>query len=154
MAESSAPLDHPQGAGHHPDLPEWARGFRLGLDHKLGFELLEISSDRVVGRYPVEGNTQVVGLWHGGASGVAVETLASLGAYAYGRERNMIGVGVDLNVTHHRPVRQGWVTGTATPLHKGGRTTTWQVLLHDDEGNHVGTGRLTCQLVPLPDDAD
>ena len=49
----------------------------------MGLELLELTPERVVGRMPVEGNTQPFGLWHGGASCVLAETLASIGAYAH-----------------------------------------------------------------------
>ena len=52
------------------------------LDAKMGLELLELTAERVVGRMPVDGNTQPFGLWHGGASCVLAETLASLGSYA------------------------------------------------------------------------
>ena len=53
------------------------------LDGKMGLEILELTADRVVGRMPVEGNTQPFGLWHGGASCVLAETLASLGSVSY-----------------------------------------------------------------------
>lgn len=117
------------------------------LDAKMGFELLELSPDRVVGRMPVDGNTQPFGLWHGGASCVLAETLASLGAYAAGRP-DRVGVGVDLNATHHRPVRSGWVTGTATALRIGRTVVSYEIVLTDDAGARVGTARVTCQLVP------
>ena len=54
------------------------------LDAKMGLELLELTAERVVGRMPVDGNTQPFGLWHGGASCVLAETLASLGSYVHG----------------------------------------------------------------------
>ena len=82
------------------------------LDAKMGLELLELTAERVVGRMPVEGNTQPFGLWHGGASCVLAETLASLGSYAHGRP-NRIGVGVDLNATH--PVSYTHLTLPTTP---------------------------------------
>ena len=95
---------------------------------------------------PVEGNTQPFGLWHGGASCVLAETLASLGSYAHGRP-NRIGVGVDLNATHHRPARSGWVTGTATALRLGRTVVTYEVVLVDDADRRICTARVTCQLV-------
>jgi uncharacterized protein (TIGR00369 family) len=116
------------------------------LDRKMGLELLELSAERVVGRMPVAGNTQPFGLWHGGASCVLAETLASLGSYAHGRP-DLVGVGVDLNATHHRPARSGWVTGTATALRLGRRVVTYDVVLRDDAGQRVCTARVTCQLV-------
>ena len=62
---------------------------------------------------PVAGNTQPYGLWHGGASCVLAETLASLGSFMYAQPER-VSVGVDINATHHRSVTAGWVTGTAT----------------------------------------
>ena len=116
------------------------------LDAKMGLEILELTAERVVGRMPVEGNTQPFGLWHGGASCVLAETLASFGSYAHGRP-NRVGVGVDLNATHHRPARSGWVTGTATALRLGRTVVTYEVVLLDDAGQRICTARVTCQLV-------
>lgn len=125
-----------------PDLPD------SPLDRLLGLELVEATPERVVGRMPVEGHTQIVGLWHGGASGVMVETLASVAAWLVARP-DRSPVGVDLNVTHHRGVRSGWVTGTATPIHVGRTSTCHEVVLRDDAGHRVATGRLTCRLLPV-----
>jgi 1,4-dihydroxy-2-naphthoyl-CoA hydrolase len=116
------------------------------LDAKMGLELLELTPERVVGRMPVEGNTQPFGLWHGGASCVLAETLASLGSYAHGLP-DRVGVGVDLNATHHRPVRSGWVLGTATALRLGRSVVSYEVVLTDDTGDRVCTARVTCQMV-------
>jgi 1,4-dihydroxy-2-naphthoyl-CoA hydrolase len=116
------------------------------LDAKMGLEILELTADRVVGRMPVDGNTQPFGLWHGGASCVLAETLASLGSYAHGLP-DRIGVGVDLNATHHRPVRSGWVLGTATALRLGRSVLSYEVVLTDDAGERVCTARVTCQMV-------
>ena len=119
------------------------------LDDKMGLELIELTAERVVGRMPVEGNTQPFGLWHGGASCVLAETLASLGSYAHGRP-NRIGVGVDINATHHRPARSGWVTGAATALRLGRTVVTYEVVLVDDADRRICTARVTCQLVEGP----
>ena len=116
------------------------------LDARMGLQLLELTPERVVGRMPVEGNTQPFGLWHGGASCVLAETLASLGSYAHGRP-DRVGVGVDLNATHHRPARSGWVTGTATALRLGRTVVSYEVVLVDDAGERLCTARVTCQLV-------
>ena len=116
------------------------------LDAKMGLELLELTPERVVGRMPVEGNTQPLGLWHGGASCVLAETLASLGSYAHGHP-DRVGVGVDLNATHHRSVRSGWVLGTAAALRLGRAVVSYEVVLTDDARQRVCTARVTCQMV-------
>ena len=129
-----------------PSVPEWYASMTSALDDKLGFELLELTPERVVGRMPVAGNTQPLGLWHGGASCVLIETLGSIGASLYaGPDR--AAVGVDLNATHHRPGRSGWITGTATAIRLGRTVASYEMVLVDDDGERVCTGRLTCQLV-------
>lgn len=128
-------------------IPEQLRALHSALNAKMGFELLEVSAERAVGRMPVEGNTQPVGLWHGGASCVLAETLGSLAATAHGLPQGRMGAGVDINATHHRSATSGWVTGTATALSLGNRVASYEVVLTDDSGSRVATARITCQLV-------
>ncbi|HOQ52864.1 MAG TPA: hotdog fold thioesterase [Micropruina sp.] len=126
-------------------LPDWADGIYSALDAKMGIELFELSATRSTGRMPVEGNTQPFGFWHGGASCVLAETLASLSAYAEVGQGGQI-FGVDINATHHRAARDGWVNGVATALHVGGRLGTWEVVLSNDKGQRLCTARVTCAL--------
>lgn len=127
-------------------VPDWATDIVSPLDRRLGFVMTELSPERVVGSIPVEGNQQPFGLLHGGATGVLVETLASMGAMAHGYP-GRAGVGVDLNVTHLRSARSGRVTGTARALHLGRSVAAYQVEVVDDEGNLTAVGRLTCQMI-------
>jgi uncharacterized protein (TIGR00369 family) len=120
------------------------------LNDKMGFELLKITPEEVVGRMPVAGNTQPYGLWHGGASCVLAETLASLGSFLHAQPER-VSVGVDINATHHRSVTAGWVTGTATALRLGNTVASYEIVIVDDVGKRVCTARVTCQLVsPRP----
>ena len=130
-------------------VPAWLAEVVSPLDVKLGVDITELSAERAVGSMPVEGNEQPFGLLHGGASGVLIETLASMCAMAYGYPERA-GVGVDLNVTHVRAARSGRVTGTATAIHLGGRVASYAVEIVDDEGRTTAVGRLTCQMIQLP----
>ena len=130
-----------------PAVPDWYGRMHSALDEKLGIEVLELTAERVVGRMPVAGNTQPMGLWHGGASCVLAETLASIGAAAHALP-DRLAFGVDLNATHHRSVETGWVTGTATALRLGRTVVTYEVVLTDDAGRRVCTARVTCQVAP------
>ena len=120
-----------------------------GLVERMGIEITEATPERVVGTMPVAGNTQYYGLLHGGASAVLAETLGSVGAGLVSAPERL-PVGVDLNVTHHRAVRSGVVTGTATPLHQGRSVATWGVEITDDEGRLVASARITCVLLATP----
>ncbi|MFB7270261.1 PaaI family thioesterase [Streptomyces sp. NPDC056244] len=125
------------------DLPALFSAGHLG--NRMGLRIVEASPERVVGTMPVEGNTQPYGLLHGGASAVLAETLGSVGAMLHGRS-SKIAVGVDLNCTHHRGVRSGIVTGVATPVHRGRTTTTYEIVITDEQDKRVCTARLTCLL--------
>ncbi|MFI6057085.1 PaaI family thioesterase [Streptomyces sp. NPDC051286] len=129
------------------DLPALFSAGHLG--ERMGIQIVEASADRVVGTMPVEGNTQPYGLLHGGASAVLAETLGSVGTMLHGGATK-IAVGVDLNCTHHRGVRSGLVTGTATPVHRGRSTATYEIVITDEHDKRVCTARLTCLLRDAP----
>ncbi len=119
------------------------------LGEKMGIEFVEVTSERVVGRMPVAGNTQPFGLLHGGASVVLAETLGSIGAMMHAGQ-GRIAVGVDINATHHRAARAGFVTGTATALSLGNTLAAYEVIITDEDGNRVCTSRITCLIRPTP----
>jgi uncharacterized protein (TIGR00369 family) len=125
-------------------LPESA------LDRRMGIEVLEATRQRVVGRMPVEGNTQPFGLLHGGASAVLAESLGSIAANIHGYPTHY-AVGVEISCSHHRGASEGFVTGTATPLREGRQVATYHVEIVDDGGRPVATARLTCLLRPTGD---
>jgi 1,4-dihydroxy-2-naphthoyl-CoA hydrolase len=121
-------------------------GSRDTLVDRMGITILEATAQRVVGTMPVAGNTQPYGLLHGGASCVLAETLGSLGSALHaGLER--VTVGIEISATHHRAASDGQVTGTASLLHGGRSTTTYEIVISDDRGRRVCTSRLTCLLM-------
>ena len=118
-----------------------------GLNEKMGIRLTEISAERVVATMPVEGNTQPYGLLHGGASVVLAETLGSVGSAIHAHP-DRLSVGIEINATHHRSATSGTVTGTATAVHLGRTTATYEVVVTDERGKRVCTSRITCALMP------
>jgi 1,4-dihydroxy-2-naphthoyl-CoA hydrolase len=118
------------------------------LEERLGVVIEKVSVEETRGRMPVEGNTQIAGILHGGATCALAEGLGSIAAYAYGRERDLLPVGVDINATHHRAAREGWVTGVARPLFLGATTVTYEIVISDEQGHRMTTARITCQLRP------
>lgn len=120
------------------------------LAAKLGIEIKEADAQRLVATMPVDGNRQPAGLLHGGASVALAETLGSVGAALHAGPRRVV-VGVDINATHHRAAVDGFVTGTATPLHLGRGTASYEVVVTDEQGRRVCTARITC-LIRDPQD--
>ncbi len=130
--------------------PVWTITFGE-LDRKLGIEVLEQSVDRVVTRMPVVGNTQSLGLLHGGASAALAEATGSWAAMIHASTLGKVCVGVDLNITHHRGARDGEIVATAVPLHAGSRIATYEITVALADGTPVATARITNLLVdPTP----
>ncbi|MDQ3402043.1 MAG: hotdog fold thioesterase [Actinomycetota bacterium] len=115
------------------------------LAGRLGIRFLTATAERVVATMPVEGNGQLQGMLHGGASAALAETLGSIGAALHAGE-GRLALGVDINATHHRPVRDGVVTGIATPLMLGRESATYEVVINDENGTRVCTARITCAI--------
>ena len=117
---------------------------------RMGIEFVEVAASRLVATMPVEGNTQVMGLLHGGASCVLAETLGSVGAMLHVWP-DAVAVGTDINATHHRSVSSGVVTATATALSLGRTLCSHEVVITDEQGRRVCTARITNLVRPRPE---
>ena len=129
---------------------DWARRRGMGaLAEKMGIEFTEFSIERSVATMPVEGNTQPVGLLHGGAYVVLGESLGSMAANLHaGPDR--LAVGVDINATHTRSATSGIVTGVCTPVHLGRSITVHELAVTDDQGRRCSTIRITNMITDRP----
>ena len=116
------------------------------LDKKMGIEIIEASPERLVGTMPVEGNTQPIGLLHGGANVVLAESLGSIGTQLHAGPNRKI-VGVDINATHHRSATKGVVTGVATAVSLGKTMCCYDIVITNDEGQRTCTARITCLIL-------
>jgi 1,4-dihydroxy-2-naphthoyl-CoA hydrolase len=118
------------------------------LVEHLGIEFTEITDDSIRGTMPVDERTrQPYGLLHGGASVALAETLGSTGATMCIDPNEYQCVGQEINANHVRSARAGLVTGTARPVHLGGRSQVWIIDIVNDAGNLVCTSRLTLAII-------
>jgi uncharacterized protein (TIGR00369 family) len=114
----------------------------------LGIEFTESGDDFIRARMPVDGRTrQPYGLLHGGASVVLAETLGSTGAVMCVDAAEYQCVGQEINANHVRGARSGWVTGTARPVHVGGRSQVWAIDIINEAGKLVCISRLTVAVI-------
>ena len=115
------------------------------LMERIGVEWLEIGTARVVARIPVEGNTQVYGQLHGGATAALLESVGSIGtAVVAGLDKRVAGI--QLSVNHLRAVNDGHVTATGVPLRVGRTVAVWDMRVHDDRSQLVASGTLTVAI--------
>jgi 1,4-dihydroxy-2-naphthoyl-CoA hydrolase len=136
----------------------WAKEFSLGdlnerpkghIGEVLEIEFTEITPDSLSARMPVNEKTrQPYGILHGGASVVLAETLGSVASNLVINSEKYIGVGLEVNANHLRPVKSGFVTGVCTPIHIGGKTHVWDIKLYDQRGKMTCVSRLTVAIIP------
>ena len=118
------------------------------LTTKMGIEFLELSAESSVATMPVEGNTQVVGLLHGGAHVVLGESLGSISSAIHAGP-GRYAVGIEINATHSHSVTSGLVTGTCTALVLGRTLCTHEIVIRDEEGRRLSTVRMTNMLLDI-----
>ena len=116
------------------------------LDKKMGIQIIEASPNRLVGTMPVEGNTQPIGLLHGGANVVLAESLGSIGTQLHAGPNRRI-VGVDINATHHKSATSGVVTAIATAVTLGKTLCCYEVEITNDTGERTCSARITCLIL-------
>ena len=115
----------------------------VGLSDKTSLDsdrlhdwLLEAGDDYLKARMPVDCRTrQPAGVLHGGASVALAETLASWAARYCVDPAKHHCVGLEINANHVRPVAEGYVYGTARPLHLGRTTQLWDVRITTEDGD-------------------
>jgi uncharacterized protein (TIGR00369 family) len=116
----------------------------------LGIEIVEASADKVVASMPVGPRVhQPFGLLHGGASVVLAESAASIGASLNIDLSRQRAVGLEINANHLRGKKEGLVTATATPIHKGRSTHVWSIEIKDEAGKHICVSRCTLAIIDI-----
>ncbi len=112
------------------------------LAERMGIKLTMVSAEKTVGTMPVQGNRQPLGLLNGGANAILAETLGSIAANVAAYP-DRVAVGVDINVTHLKSVKDGLVTGIATANHLGKSTGNYTIDIFNDKNEKTATARLS-----------
>jgi 1,4-dihydroxy-2-naphthoyl-CoA hydrolase len=119
----------------------------------LGIQVVKQEKDCVIMTMPVNESTrQPFGLLHGGASVALAETAASIGTWLNVDQARQAAVGIEINANHIRSKRDGVVTATATPLHKGRATMVWDIQIRDEAAKLICVSRCTVAVIDRPSD--
>lgn len=114
----------------------------------IGLRYTEMTPDRVRGEWVVKPHLyQPAGIQNGGVYCTVIETLASIAAGIWFGDQGTV-VGVNNNTDFLRAVREGTLTGEATPLHRGRLQQLWQVVITDEQGRTVARGQVRLQNLP------
>lgn len=134
-----------------PDIAAFNAKKNSMVDH-LGIEVIEVGDDFIKARMPVDHRTiqPMTKVLHGGASVALAETLGSSAAYCCVDADKFFVVGLEINANHIRSVRDGWVIGTARPIHRGRTTQLWEIRITDTADKLVCISRLTIAVLEKP----
>lgn len=118
-----------------------------GAAELLGITLENASAERVtVSMRVTPDHHQPFGLLHGGVSVVLAESAASVGGHLAAPD-GKTAVGAEVNANHIRPVREGRLSATATPLHVGRSTQVWEIKIRNADDALVCASRCTLAVV-------
>jgi len=119
------------------EIPEgWVSAMGITITHATKDE---VRCELTVGRQHLQG----YGIVHGGVHCGIIETLSSMGAYLFARERDQHVVGLENNTSFVRAVREGArLHAVATPITRGRQTQVWQSQVLDEQERVVATGRV------------
>lgn len=132
-----------------PGIDQLNNRFDNNIAKLIGIEFVEITDESLSATMPVDERTkQPYGILHGGASVVLAETLGSIASNLIIDSENFVGVGLEVNANHLRPVGSGHVKGVCTPIHIGRTTHVWDIKIYEKHGKLNCVCRLTVAIVP------
>jgi 1,4-dihydroxy-2-naphthoyl-CoA hydrolase len=119
------------------ELPEgWVQAMGITITHATRDE---VRAELTVGDQHLQG----YGIVHGGVHCGIIESLSSMGAYLFARERGQHVVGLENNTSFIRAVRAGSkLHAVARPVTRGRQTQVWEASVLDEEERLVATGRV------------
>jgi len=118
----------------------------------IGIEITDFGEEYLCGKMPVDDRTkQPFGLLHGGASVAFAETLGSMGAGMHVDLEKYSVVGIEINSSHLKAMKKGWVYGKAVPIRIGRKIQVWDIDIKDEKDNMVCKSRLTLAVIKKND---
>lgn len=112
------------------------------LANKLEIELIALSAEYAEATMPVVGNTQPLGVLHGGAHVVIAESLGSMASNVHAHPWGY-AVGIELSASHHASATDGKVRAECRAIKLGKTLATHQIQMFDEAGQLLSTVRIT-----------
>jgi 1,4-dihydroxy-2-naphthoyl-CoA hydrolase len=129
------------------DVLRWLNGLQ-GWSKAMGLHYTAASGDEVVCEFEVnEAHHQPFGLVHGGVHCGVIETVTSIGATLFVRDRGQQAVGLENTTSFVRAVRSGRLIANARPISRGRTNQLWEAWVRDEAGNVVAQGRVRLQNI-------
>ncbi|MBK7699563.1 MAG: hotdog fold thioesterase [Saprospiraceae bacterium] len=113
----------------------------------LGIEIVEVGSDFIKSKMPVDHRTrQPMGLLHGGASVVLSESVGSIASWLVTADQTKNIVGIEVNANHLKSAKSGFVFGITKPIRIGRTLHVWNTEIYNADDNLLCVSRLTVMV--------
>jgi 1,4-dihydroxy-2-naphthoyl-CoA hydrolase len=114
----------------------------VDFSDNLGTQITRMDGDGVDATLVVtDAMKQPYGILHGGVHATLVEGMASIGAHHWLDGRGQV-VGVSNHTNFHRSTREGTLSITARPVHRGRSQQVWAVEIRDEQERLVSNGEV------------
>jgi uncharacterized protein (TIGR00369 family) len=129
-------------------LLELAQTHRGSAVESLGIEFTALGPRALWARMPVDERTvQPYGILHGGASILLAESMGSVASHLLVAPHGGRPVGIEVNGSHLRAARRGFVHGVCRPLRVGQGLHFWHIAVYNEDGEQSCDARLTIKIL-------
>lgn len=119
------------------------------LMETLEIRFTEIGEDYVKATMPVNPRVhQPMGILHGGATVALAESVGSVASYIFLDKDNYEVRGIEISANHLKSKKDGMVTATARPIHRGKTTHLWEIRIEDEQQQLISLCKLTNIILP------
>lgn len=119
------------------------------LMETLEIRFTEIGEDYVKATMPVNPRVhQPMGILHGGATVALAESVGSVASYIFLDKDNYDVRGIEISANHIKSKKDGIVTATARPIHRGKTTHLWEIRIEDEQQQLISLCKLTNIILP------
>ncbi|AOW19247.1 PaaI family thioesterase [Urechidicola croceus] len=114
------------------------------LMETLSIKYTDVGDDFLVAQMPVNSKVhQPMGLLHGGATVALAESVGSFASNLFIDHNTHEVRGIEISANHLKSKKDGVITATARPIHKGRTTHLWEIKITDEVGNLISLCKLT-----------
>ncbi|MED5578609.1 MAG: PaaI family thioesterase [Nitrospinota bacterium] len=115
----------------------------------VGIEFLDASKDFAKMRLRLKSEVlQPTGILHGGAIFTLMDSTGGVAAHLSYPGQNLVTL--EMKVNFIRPVSSGYILAESSPLHRGRKTSVWQVKVTDEEDRSVAFATATYMISDTP----
>ena len=115
----------------------------------LQIEFTDVSENYLEAKMPVNSRVyQPDGVLHGGAMVALAESVGSCASYIFLNSSEYFIRGIEIAANHVKSIKEGFVYGKATILHKGRTTQLWQIRITNENDELISMCKLTTIAIP------